>query len=310
MKQILEALKDVFLSFFPSRSLIESMMKYDFKIGDSKTQMMQLCFSNLASWPLIFILLLINFDPFRYSWSLVKLLSYDNTFMLFLLDGRILNMLVIFLVFIALEWLLKKEYILIALVFYFLGRSELHIHLAVAAVLAIYVARISYLWRLSLACASETKKIWKAVSILQFAAWLVTAVVILNALDFIQINHLFNEDSDLTRFNFLCLAVLIYHIFNHLFLSLWGHFYVQKKIDPAYLPVYFSTSQWLSKVKFRGSFLSIINAKITEQLSKHQQNQVELEELKKINPKINQAALEQILKREVTYLNEAQQRLH
>ena len=59
LKEILLALQEVFLSYTPERSFTQSMIKFDFKLGPERSNLMQLCFSNLAAWPLFFILLLI-----------------------------------------------------------------------------------------------------------------------------------------------------------------------------------------------------------------------------------------------------------
>lgn len=310
MKKIFFVLKEVFLSYTPARSLIESMMKYDFKIGEMKTNLMQICFSNLASWPLIPILFIIYLDPFKYSWSLVGLLSFENPFVLLLLDGRISNMIVFFFIFFILEWVFRKEYILIAAVFYFLNRSELHIHLATVAVFAIYFSRICYLWWFSVDSESETKKIWKSVSILQTCAWFFVGFATITALDFVQLNHLFNRNGELSRFNFLCIAILLYHGFSHLFLSLWGHFYSQKKIEPSHLPTYYSTANWLLRFNMSYYLQRLLKTQVSQQLQKHLNSEAQLYELKIRNPALANFSVGDVLSREIAYLKEANLRMN
>lgn len=305
MKQILFALKEVFLSYTPSRSFIEAMMKYDFKIGEAKTSIMQLCFSNLASWPLVIILLVIGLDPFKVSFSLVNLLSFENPVVLFLLDGRQLNMVMFFLLFYFLEWIIRKEYILIAIVFYFLNRGELHIHLATAAVLAVYLSRINYLWWLSVDSESETKKIWKAAGILQFVSWLIVSVTAIGALDYIQINGLFSQKGHLSRFNFLCVTILLYHACSHLFLSLWGHFYFQKKLEPTKLPTHYSTANWILRFNMSYYLQSLLKTQISKQLTAHQEREIEFQELKAQNMALARFSVEEVLKKEIIHLKEA-----
>ncbi len=302
MKQILFSLKAVFLAFYPTRSFVEAMLKYDFKIGDAKANLMQLCFSNLASWPLLLILLAVYFDPFKNSWSLLELLSFENPAVLFLLDGRFFNMLVFFLIFYIAEWLIRKEYILIGLIFYFLHRSEFHIHLATVALLAVYLSRISYLGWFSVDLKSSTKKIWKTISVLQLSAWGLVSFTTISALDFIQTNYLFSEATEFSRFNFLCLTVLLYYVFSHLFLSLWGHFYLQKKQEPAALPVYYSTANWLRRFKLSYYLQSLLKSCIAEQLAKHQENVLTLQQLKVLSPGIAKFAVGDVLDEEIGYL--------
>lgn len=305
MKQILFALKEVFLSYTPSRSFIEGAMKYDFKIGDARTSLMQLCFSNLASWPLVIVLFIISLDPFKISLSLVNLLSFENPVVLFLLDGHLSNMVIFFSLFYFLEWIVRKEYILLAVVFYFLNRGELHIHLATMAVLAIYLSRINYLWWLSVDTESETKKIWKSIGILQFIAWVFIAVMVISALDYIQINNLFSQYGGLSRFNFLGVAILLYHACSHLFLSLWGHFYFQKKLEPAKLPTYYSTANWMLRFNMSYYLQSILKTQISKQLNAHLENEKQFQELKEQNPALVRFSVEDVLKKEIAYLKEA-----
>lgn len=305
MKQILFALKVVFLSYTPARSFIESMMRYDFKIGDAKTNMMSLCFSNLAAWPLLVFLFIIGLDPFKSSWSLVNLLTYENPLVLLLLDGHLPNMILFFSLFYFLEWFIRNEYILISIIFYFLGRSELHIQLATASVVAVYLSRVTYLWRLSVNAESETKKIWKTISILQLAAWIFIALTAISALDYIQINHFFSSSGDLSRFNFLFIVILLYHGFSHLFLSLWGHFYIQKKIEPTALPIYYSTMKWISKFRIGRDLREQLRVNINQQLAKHLENEKLFSELKSQNPALAKFSVEAVLKKELIYLKEA-----
>lgn len=309
MKQILIVIKEVLMSYYPERSLIDSMMKYDFKSGDVKTNLMQLCFSNLASWPLILILFYIANDPFKDSWSLIRSLSFTNPIVLFLLNGLWVTMLIVFVIFFVLQWVFRKEYLFLALIFYFTSRSEIHVNLAVIAALAVYLSRISYLFWMATDCVSETKKIWKAVSTLQLLAWAVVLIMAMTALDYLQVNHLFNEKTEMNRFNFLAIIVLSYHIFSHLFLSLWGHFYVQKKQDPSVLNVYYSTAYWILRFNISYHLQSLLKLQISELLEKHNQNDQQFKELKKQAPGLSQFNVEETLRKEILHLNEAKLRL-
>ena len=306
IKQIFLVLKEVVFSFHPTRSFLQSMIKFDFKIDSEKNNLMQLCFSNLATWPLFFILLLVRLDPFRSSWHLVEILSFDNPVMLFLLNGQFFNMLIFFLIFFLAEWFLKQEYLLIALVFYFLNRSELHIHLAVVSVLAIYLSRLMYLNLFIADKLSLTRSIWLAVNRLQLIAWGLVAFTTLKALDFIQINFLFNETNEFNRFNFLCVTILLYTGFSHLFLSLWGHFYSLKKREPSLLPVYFSTVNWFLRFKISHQLKICLQNKTIEQLHIHIENQKQFQLLKSENPGLRNFPIEVILNQEIAYLKKAQ----
>ena len=305
MKQILTALKDVFLAYVPSRSFVEGMIKFDFKIGETQTNLMQICFSNLASWPLIPLLGLIYFDPFKYSWSMRTLFSLENPLVFFLLDGRIAGMLIFFFLFFVLEWIIRKEYFFIGLIFYFLNKNELHIHLATVGLLAVYLSRICYLWWLTVDTESETKKIWKSASVLQFLAWLFVAIAAVTALDYLQINHLFSFSGEFTRFGFLGVTVLLYHGCSHLLLSLWGHFYFQRKAEPSQLSTYYSTANWILRFNMSYYLRSLLKLQVPLQLKKHLENETQLLELKKLNPALANFSVGTVLGREISFLKEA-----
>jgi|GEM_PF-4198542 len=308
-QEIGQGLRAVLFTCSPARSFTEAMMKYDFKIGTARTNLMQLCFSNLASWPLVLILFAIKLDPFKGSWSLIDFFSFDNLLVLFLLDGRLFSMLIFFAVFFILQWLLKKEYILLALLFYFLNRAEIHIHLATVAVLAVYLSRVSSLFWLSFYCKSATKKIWKTICVLQILAWGFVALTSLSALDFIQIHFLFNEATELTRFNFLIIVILLYHGFSHLFLSLWGHFYFQKSSEPSDLPVHYSTAHWILRLRLSKSLRGLLKFQITSQLKKHGHSQKQYSELQQLNPGLANLLIGRVLAQEVNNLSVASQQI-
>ncbi len=314
MKSILSAVKDVLLSYSPGRSFVEAMIKYDFKIGDPRSNLMQLCFANLAAWPLVGLIFLISLDPFQKSWSLVNVLSYENPAVLFMLDGHMTTMVTFFLLLYFLEWIFRKEYILIAILFYFLNRGELHIHLATMGVLAVYLSRTSYLWWLSVDSESETQKIWNQVSYLQLFVWLVVTVVSIGTLDYLQINYLFGENSLLTRFGFLVAVILCYHLLGHIVLSVWGHFYFRRAIEPSHLPTYYSTANWILRFNMSHYLQSLLKTEVPPQIEKHLQNEIRLEELKAEEKEIKTNALklfsvEEVLKKEISYLKEANLRL-
>lgn len=312
MKLILTALKDALLSYTPARSLIESMMKYDFKIGNPRTQLMQLCFSSLAAWPLILLIGLIFLDPFKGSWSLVRWFGHDSDVVLFLLNGQMSTMWLVFGVAFLLEWLFRKEYIFIGLIFYFVNRSELHIHLALAMVLGVYLSRTMYLWWLSVDARSKTKTIWIWASSLQFAGWVVTSVVSLIMLDYLQVNHLFSQVSQamvLNRFNFLLLVILGFHLVSHLMLCLWGHFYYKKENDPAELPTYYSTANWILRFNMSYYLQSLLKSTVPAQIEKHSQNVQQMDGLMAEHAGLGALPVGQVLRQELDYLKEANLRL-
>lgn len=307
MKEILQSLKDVFLALTPGRSFCESMIKADFKVGDKRTALMQLCFSSLASWPLIVLLSLVYYCPL--TWQLTRVLPEDNFMVLSLLDGRLSALIVFFAVVYVLQWIFRLEYLFLVLFFYGVRSQQLHINMAVVGVLAIYLSRISYQWWLAVDCASTTKTIWKSAHVLQLIAWLITAIMALSALDYLQRQYLFSDNGDLSRFNFLIVIVLLYHTWTHLFLSFWGHFYFQKNNEPSDLPVHYSTAQWLLRFKISQRLRLQLRQLVSAQLAQHQQHQEQMAELKRQHPALGQNSLQSVLSQELSFLSEANLRL-
>lgn len=310
MKMILAALKEVFISHSPSNNFTESMIKWDFKIGEPKQNLMQLAFSNLAAWPLVLIIALIWVDPFQNSWSLVKLLSEDSSLVFNLLDGHGQMMLMFFFMAFVAEWLFRTEYFCIALLLYFLNRSELHVNLAAAAVLAVFFSRNCYLWWMVVDCESEARKIWNWVCGLQMAAWVLVCAGAIFALDYAHVTQLFNVGSGITRLGFLSAVLAALLLVSHLLLGLWGHFYFKSEHDPSFLRLRYSTSNWILRFKMSSYLQYLLKQQAEAQLQKHNVSQAQFDELKVANPGLVKLSVEKTLKGETAYLKEAILRLN
>lgn len=309
MKQIFAALKKVLISKSPARCMLESMMKWDFKCGDQRQNLMQLCFANLASWPILLLAALIALDPFNHAFSLAGFFGEDSRFVHALLDGHNQNLILFFTIFYALEWLFRFEFLFLAVILYFLNKGDLHVNLAVSSVFGVFLARICYLWWLAVDCESETQKIWSRVSQLQFASWLLTFAGSLYALDFLQTNRLFDGVWS-GRLIFVTTAVVLIHAFAHVLFSLWGHFYFGAKVDPSYLRTSYSTANWILRFGMSIRLQNTLKKQIDEQLPKHQKSHEQYAELKGRNPGISKLSIEFVLKKEIEYLKEALLRLN
>lgn len=305
--KIKRAVLDSVLSYSTSRSLLESMMKLDFKIGDRHTALMQLCFSYLAAWPGFLLIGLFWFKPFEALPLLSNWLGPDHLFVLSLLSGQLSSMLTAFVVIFVIQWVLRKEYLLIFLLFYLQSRGEIHIHLSVTVLLALYFSRTCYLWWLSVDSVDQTKKIWKSVSILQMLVWLAVAGVTLFLLDHIQRNFLWGESVLWSgRYGFLVVVLLCYHALNHLGLSLWGHFYFRRPAEPSDLPIYYSTANWILRFNMSHHLQNLLRNRLSEQMSLHQEHQRKLSDLP---PHLRQGRLQEVVSGELGYLREANLRL-
>ena len=296
---IKDALKNVLQALTPNRSVLEGMMKYDFKMGDSVQNVMQVSFSSLANWPLFLICILVWVDPIRTFWSLQQVLGEDSSIRFFLLSGQPLPMFFFLIAFFLLESLLKKEYLLVGLLFYFLHRSDLHLHLALAGIIGVYFARAVYLFRLMVGLESKTRNVWRWVTTLQLLVIMVTALVAVGSLD-----------QFWPRFYYLISAVFLFHLLSFLTLATWGHFYIQVKNDPAYIPVHYSSALWLRKsFGFTRSFRKKLKDQVDVQIKRHLVSLAQVQEMKDQSLGVRVSTLENILNKELGYLQTAASRL-
>ncbi|MBY0452673.1 MAG: hypothetical protein K2P92_06530, partial [Bdellovibrionaceae bacterium] len=203
IKTMFKAIREDLLLLSPANALLESMMRYDFKIGDQRQTSMQMCFAYLAAWPLLLAAFLITVDPFKNSWSLTRLLSDENSFLHFLLDGHGQTMLIFFFTFFVVEWLVRSEQVLVVILLYFLNRGELHVHLALSAALGIYLSRICYQWWAVYDLSGRNRFIWNRVNQIQLVGWVAASAVSIFALDYMSGNHLFEREGLMTRLNFV-----------------------------------------------------------------------------------------------------------
>lgn len=309
ISEIKFALKRVLLSITPRRSLTESMLHIDFKIGNEKTELMKLCFSPLAAWPLFILLVMIYIDPTKNWWSLQRLLQ-DNYLITFqLLDGRLLNAISFLLVFFFLERLFKNEYVLVGIVFYFLAKSDLHFHLALAAVAGIFIGRSTYLWSMGKTLVSSAAKIWKTVAVLHMFAAIVSLVITCYALESLARAGFFSGSVAVNRLEFFFYSVLLNYFLQFLLLAGWGHFRSTKKFEPTDFPINYSTATWLGHIRLRRRFIEILSVQIAAKTQLHQTNLSELETIKDLSPVSIPAKISKILLVELEFLKLASSRL-
>ncbi len=296
---LLAALKQVLFSFTPNRSVLEGMLKYDFKLGDPVQSLMQISFSALANWPLYALIFLVWIDPTRGLWSLHRILGEESSVGFFLLDGQLLPMTLFFAGFFVLEWIFKKDFFFIILLFYFLARSELHLHLTLAGTIGIYLARACYLARLFGPLESRTKSIWGWVVSIQIFSVVMATLITLGSLDQVW-----------PRFYYMVGALFTFHILNFMALAIWGHFYTKIKNDPSYWPIHYSTADWpLDSMNLSKVFKAELRRQAQAQTKSHLASLAQVQEMKDQSLGIRVSALESILNKELGYLQTGASRL-
>ena len=313
MNLIWTALKEVIWAFSPTRSFYEAMMKFDFKIDPPRQALMQLCFSQLASWPLCIGFIILYFDLFFKSFSLQQVLQNflgpENSISFYLLDGHSQNMLVFLLGFFVLEWIVRHEQVLLFVILWLVKRSDLHFHLALAAMLGIFLSRCCYLWWFFVDLQSVTKHIWIRVTSILLFSWLLTLVISLYFLELLHLNQFFSSSVTENRFEFLILVWMLWTISSHVLLSIWGHFYFKKEKEPTDLPQYYSTASWILRFKMSFSLKKKMREQVAETLRRHQELLQQSQQLTDISPGFQMNGLLKVLQAEVNHLQIASSRL-
>ena len=309
MNPILKSVKASLLSFSPHKSLVESFVRFDFKIGDARENLMQACFSPIASWTMFVLMAIIAFDPFKATWSLSYLLSPDNSFFLYILDGRSQSMLVFFLAAFAIEWIIRREYLILFVLCYFLGRFELHTNLALSALLGVLLSRVCYQGWAALDLTEDAKKIWLRLHQVQGASWLIVSFASLWALDFLQANQLFQRDGLLTRFNFFVVVYALYQAISMIGSMIWGHFYFHSQKDPSHLFTHYSSAHFILRFSLGEQLVYELKNRVKEQLQKHNQHAEEYELLRQQSPGLANLPFSKVINSELSYLREASIRL-
>ncbi len=308
---VASSIKDVLFSNSTSRCQFEAMMKFDFKIGSPRQNLMQLCFSSLASWRLVFFLLFLALDPFSTFWSLGSSLQYffgeSSQLRFFLLDGQVFSMVLIAVIFFVLEWIVSSESLLIIFIFYFLSQGQLHLNLAAAMVAGVYLSRACSAWVLFFLLESETRRIWKWITSLQVFTFVAISIASLFGLDYLQKIQFLSVP--LLRFYFLFSIVILFQFANFLILSIWGHFYSRRIVEPSFLPIYFSTSRWIGKSVITLKMKNELKIKSLEIIESHLIALQKLEEFKDQSPGLKFDFIEDVFRRELAYLETAASRL-
>lgn len=309
IKTMMKAIREVLLLLSPANALLESMIRYDFKIGDQRQTSMQMCFAYLAAWPLLLAAVLVAFDPFKNSWSLTQLLSEQSSFVHLLFDGHGSVMLGFFFTFFVIEWLVRSEQVLVVILFYFLSRSELHVHLALASVWGIYLSRICYQWWAVYDLTGRQRFIWSRVCQIQMVGWVAATIISLFALDYMSGNHLYQSEGVLTRLNFVVVMLVMFFAGTQLLLIVWGHFYFNRPLDPSFIPISYSTGRWVLRFKLSAHMRDDLNRTTELQIQKHNIRINELTTLKQEAPLVDLQRLVWALETERDYLKEARQRI-
>jgi hypothetical protein len=304
MNPVIKSAAAAMLSLSFSKSMLESMMRWDFKEGSARENLMQLCFSSLGSWFIILLTLVVSVLPPELLPLHASDQFSDYSLVHFMLNGYFLNMIAFAAAAFVLTWLFRFENILLLIIALLVKFSWLHINSAVAGVLSVLLSALCYRWWAVMDIKSEARRIWNSLHQIQMISFLVTFSASLYFLDFVQLNGLFSEHG-FNRVQFLAALLAGYYALNFLMMSVFGHFYFHRKIEPQHLQVYFSTANWILRFRFKREVNETLRKKAETEIVKHQDHLKNFIDLKTSSPGLATLPIENVLLSEIDHLKEA-----
>lgn len=263
---ILEQIKKNVLKMSSVKTQHEALAAIDFKLTDEKSGLLQMCFSILADWPIISMMIVLFFNPFRYQFSMFSYLPVDSKILVWAFSE---NFFLGFLVFALANTLLNSRFLWLTVVAWFISNGDIHIFLAIGAVSGIFFSAARKNLKLSTDIHGKIKNTWLFFSILQMLAVILAAIV--NYTIYFNFKSLgyFSATMSVNRFEFFMLAVTIHLLAEFVLTSIWGHFYSRRKIEPADWKLFYSTAVILKKLRlssqFKTQLLNFIEKKIFDQ---------------------------------------------
>lgn len=262
---MIEQIKNVIKKFFAAQVQHESLVALDFKIITEKNALIQMCFSTLANWSWIFIFGALYLNPFRYQFSLQSMVQSDSRIMMWAYSE---NFFLGFVILLFLASVINIEILWLTIVAWLISNGEVHILISLGAVSAIFFASARRNLKLISALKDETKKTWMYFSLIQVLSVLVSAAI--NYILYFNLKNLgyFSSTMAVNRFEVFVLAVFIHQLSQFLFLSIWGHFYSRRLVEPADWKVSYSTAAILPRLilgsKFKQELKNLSKDKIKE----------------------------------------------
>lgn len=286
----------------PLRSIEEGLVRYDFQIQSPQQSLMQICFSPLASWLAVLLILVVMLSPFRYQLTLVQFLGFENQIILFLMQSSFRAECISFIVFFILGRLVRFDFIAIFILAWLLGNGDIHITLAQAGLLGILFSQIR--WQLSWFGQTQgaVKKVIQWIVILQFISFFIFIFMSWLMLAQVRASGLFDQSMRAYRLEYLLIVYLVYQMQTFGILSVWGHFYVRQKPDPSVWNLKYSVVMLIPRFFLSSSFQKIFEAKVSE-LSTDRQKQEASFSPEDPAFKIIPHKLREMQKQETDYLN-------
>ena len=305
-----------FYRSFPQMAM-ESMQLIDFKIGDLRRNLIRMCVSPLAAWPLIILTVLFYFDPTKTLWSLqgflTKNASETNALGFWLYQTSLGYLVAVSLVFFLAEWLFRIEYWLVSLLLILQARGDVHLLVSIAGLMGIYLAQTSYLGWFFIELKGQTKKFWLSFTSILYIAFFLSAVTIVWMYHYLLNQGYFSISIYVNRYEFLIFSLLIIYALRLVFELFWGHFAYKKlsqqSKDPSELNIFYSTVSWLLRYKMSLETKQKLQNHVDEVLKSYHEQNAQLRQIKDQSPVLLPAELRSGFNQQYEYLKPASQRL-
>ena len=248
---IAEEIKKVFRVCSSNRVQHQSLVGLDFKIADERNILFRLCFSVLANWPLAIVLLILYLNPYRYQLLLQSLFPTDNQLLLWSYSE---NFVMAFLICTIIGSLLGFEILWLSIIAWLVSNGEIHVLISVGAASGIIFSSARRNLKLISLLQAKMKNTWMYFSLLQMVSACLSSLM--NYFLYVNLKNFgfFSATMSINRYEFFVLSVCIHYATQFVVLSIWGHFYSRRKVEPADWKISYSTADMIKKLNLSREF--------------------------------------------------------
>ncbi len=239
---IFTQIKKVMKSFFAQRAEHEALLSYDFKLDDFKNSLIRLCFSPLANWPLVVIMIIFYFNPFRYQFQILSHVAGSLSF----IYSPHWQIGISFGIFCS--YFLGLINIPLAVALYLISQGEVHTVIAASMIVGVFMGRSLKYFKLTVKTKGETNKILIYFNILQILSLCVATAINLYIYQYLTVIGVFSQSLFSYRLEFVSLSLIDIYATQLTFNLIWGHFYSRKFNEPSDIQIHYSTAQILPKL--------------------------------------------------------------
>ncbi len=254
ISMVFEQLKLTLKSFSILKNQHQALVTLDFDSNQRREALMRLCFSPLAAWPLLLVLLFFIINPLRYHFSLSQTLGMDNILVQTLFGMDWLYAAILAVVVFAVSYFSRKEFIVIAIVGFLISQGDMHLLLGIILLACIVLARIFLNLRWVRSLESYSKGTWLVTGLLSFVSWALAVHLSFEFYNYLLQAGYFRQSMYANRLEVFILTVCMYYGLELVVLSVWGHFYTKKNPEPSNFAIKYSTSVLLKKLTLGKAF--------------------------------------------------------